>query len=101
MRAITTVLSFSIFCAFAFQIAKSDCRHTSELWTQLVNHVMEAVTTDDMYSCHRTCAAKPGCQSINYHTEKSLCELNSRTIENTPDMRVANEDSVYFTIPGI
>ena len=45
--------------------------------------------------------AKPGCQSINYHTEKSLCELNSRAIENTPDMRVANEDSVYFTIPGI
>ncbi|KXJ08907.1 Coagulation factor VIII [Exaiptasia diaphana] len=66
----------------------------------LVNHVMETLTIGDIDSCYRTCAAKPGCQSINYYRDKSLCELNSRTIENTPDMRVANEDSVYFTIPG-
>ncbi|XP_028513997.1 ryncolin-1 isoform X2 [Exaiptasia diaphana] len=65
----------------------------------LVNHVIETLNIGDIDSCFRTCAAKPGCQSINFYREKSLCELNSRTIENTPNMRVANEDSVYFTIP--
>ncbi|XP_028519571.1 coadhesin [Exaiptasia diaphana] len=81
-----------------FMIADTDC-HTSELWTMLVNHVMETLTIGDIDSCYRTCAAKPGCQSINYYRDKSLCELNSWTIENTPHMRVANKDSVYFTIP--
>ncbi|KXJ15628.1 hypothetical protein AC249_AIPGENE21208 [Exaiptasia diaphana] len=76
----------------------ADCP-TSELWTQLVSHVMENLTIGDIDRCYRTCAAKPGCQSINYYKEKSICELNSRTIENTPNARVANEDSVYFMIP--
>ncbi|KXJ21382.1 Mucin-like protein [Exaiptasia diaphana] len=83
---------------YPIKIADTDC-HTSELWTMLVNHVMETLTIGDIDSCYRTCAAKPGCQSINYYRDKSLCELNSWTIENTPHMRVANKDSVYFTIP--
>ncbi|KXJ21344.1 hypothetical protein AC249_AIPGENE19604 [Exaiptasia diaphana] len=81
-----------------FMIADANC-HTSLWWTHLANHVMETLTIGDIDSCYRNCAAKPGCQSINYYRDKSLCELNSRTIENTPDMRVASEDSVYFTIP--
>ncbi|KXJ08647.1 uncharacterized protein LOC110248500 [Exaiptasia diaphana] len=98
-RVLETVLSCAgILCALAFQIADADC-HTSVWGVQLTNHVMSNLTIGDIDSCYRTCVEKPGCRSVNYYRDKSLCELNSRTMENTPQMTVINEDSVYFKIP--
>lgn len=98
---IILLASIGIHCIIVFQKAEADCR-TSVKGMQLANRVMSALNhIGDSNICYRTCATISGCQSINYYKDKSLCELNSRTIENSPHMTVFKGDSVYFKIQGI
>ncbi|XP_028516011.1 uncharacterized protein LOC114575414 [Exaiptasia diaphana] len=65
----------------------------------LSGHVMSTVVVDDIGSCSDKCAVTPGCQSINFYMKSSLCELNNKTVENTPSHKVQNNRAVYFKNP--
>ena len=88
-----------MFLVFQIIQASEKC-HVPIAGIQLKDHVISSINVGDIHSCFVSCVAKPRCESVNFYKSKSLCELNSRTIENMPLKKVSNKDSVYFQNTG-
>ena len=92
-----------VFLCFAItQIGESlacgDVRFKKSVQKYLANHVMETIHTDSEMKCGLHCAENKSCTSINYKTsgsDKGRCELNNKTVEETPDVDDKKHDEEY------
>ena len=93
--SLTMAVLLSI-CALIFvsQIAQpADCSIEQAIirkkkHTYLANHVIKTKQAETELECGRHCVRVGSCMSVNYKTSgigKGLCELNSKTLQETSD----------------
>ena len=67
----------------------------------LGNYIIRSLKTEDEYDCGNSCLNEPGCVSVNLKVKgrnKSLCELNSKTLEELPEEGQSDAENVYFQV---
>ena len=69
--------------------------------TYLANHVIETKQTGSEFECGLHCVADGSCASVNYKSSgvgKGRCELNDKTLQETPDEETHNPDFVHLAV---
>ena len=66
----------------------------------LRGHVFQEHNAANILACSLLCDSNILCQSINYVTNRHLCELNNRTKEARPQDYVQDEYRVYLRKPS-
>ena len=67
----------------------------------LGNYIIRSLKTEDEFDCSNSCLNEPGCVSVNLKVKgrnKSLCELNSKTLEELPEEGQSDGENVYFQV---
>jgi hypothetical protein len=67
----------------------------------LGNYIIRSLKTEDEFDCSNSCLNEPGCVSVNLKVKgrnKSLCELNSKTLEELPEEGQGDAENVYFQV---
>ena len=67
----------------------------------LANHVIETKQADSELECGIHCVANGSCASVNYKTSgagKGRCELNNKTVQETPHEEKHNPDFVHLAL---
>ena len=65
----------------------------------LTRHAYRSFASSDMMACYQNCRNEELCQSINFHRDSRICELNNRTDVVSPVNFVKKEDAFYFVNP--
>ena len=65
----------------------------------LTRHAYRSFASSDMMACYQNCRNEEPCQSINFHRDSRICELNNRTDVVSPVNFVKKEDAFYFVNP--
>ena len=64
----------------------------------LKGHTFKRVVVKAVYICDFKCEQDVRCQSFNYVTQDSICELNNRTKEEKPEYFVRDPERFYLKL---
>ena len=102
-----TMMNLLRICAliFIFQIQQVVCMKQTYFLRKeqkyLANHIIETKQADSELECGLHCVADGSCASVNYKTSgvgKGRCELNNKTVEETPNEETHNPDFVHLAL---
>lgn len=73
---------------------------TSVQGVSLLRHSYKSFAVHDMFICYNKCKGDKLCQSLNFHRDRHLCELNNRTqsVSSEVDL-VPNRNAFYLENP--
>lgn len=73
---------------------------TSVPGVSLLKHSYKSIVVQDMFVCYHQCKQDKLCQSLNFHRDRNVCELNNRTISVSLQLDFApNSDAFYLENP--
>lgn len=96
--------AYFYFTLFIFILEKqsADCNVCSSSFPitdhALSGHVWKAIHKQTFERCIFSCELDPKCFSVNFHTERKLCELNLGTLEAFRADFVQRKGSVYISM---
>ena len=92
----TLNVNLLLFWAF-LDVATGQCfTQESVPGMTLKGHTFERVVVKAVYICDIKCEQDLRCQSFNYVTQDSICELNNSTKEEKPEYFVRDPERFYL-----
>lgn len=95
------VVSVNIFNLFQVISGNSEAVFQRKLGLYLGNYIIRSLKQETDINCGISCWNEPDCVSANYKakgTDKSLCELNSKTLEELPREAQNRAEYVYLEV---
>ena len=92
-----TITALLLMCQMLCGIDAQQCRSEYSIrGMMLKRHTFKEMKTADWLKCVQRCNDDVRCQSFNYMTTGSICELNDRTKEARPEDFVTDRDRFYI-----
>ena len=93
----TVLLLFALCCKCQGETA-DQCPAQQPIYGKaLKGFTFKTLVSPSAFGCLVDCHEEDRCQSYNYVTKKSICEINNRTKEAKPEQFVSDPERFYMT----